>query len=357
MVGFVRKKVNSQTLGEKLQEIRQTANVSLGEIAKATKVRKKYLEMLEEGRHDELPPEVYVKGFLTNYAKYLSIEVDDVILLYEKERGIEKNIKKLKVPKEPRKRVQIPSIIVTPKVLAIILFVLLVGMGFVYFYREVGKFSAAPRLIIAQPAGNSSIEGSTVDVAGITDRDSEVTINGQPVFVDEKGEFNETISLSQGINELEVRSENRFGNEASKKIRVSASYDTHIAQLDQDEEKVRGVFDENKPDKVWLEIKISDAPTWISVEVDGKIAHSGTMLPNSVQSFEAEEKISVTSGKASMTNITLNGKELGLLGDSAGVIRDVIFTKETTIIPEPSTPEVLPDQNVDGKKDKKKKKD
>lgn len=357
MIGFIRKKVKSQTLGEKLQGIRRDANVSLNEIAKATKVQRKYLEMLEKGHYDELPPEVYVKGFLTNYAKYLSIEVEDVLSLYEKERGIEKNIKKLKVPKESRKRVQIPSITVTPKVLAIILFVLLVGVGFVYFYREVGKFSAAPRLIIAQPAGNSSIEGSTVDVAGITDKDGKVTINGQPVFVDEKGEFNETISLGQGINELEVRSENRFGNEASKKIRISANYDTQIAQLDQDKEKVMGVFDEDMPDKVRLEIKISDAPTWISVEVDGKIVHSGTMLPNSVQLFEAEEKISVTSGKANRTNVVLNGKELGLLGDIAGVIRDVVFTKETTIIPEPSVPEVVPDQNADDKKDKEGKKD
>ena len=290
-------------------------------------------------------------------AQVLSIEVDDVISLYEKERGIEKNIKKLKVPKESRKRVQIPSITVTPKVLAIILFVLLVGVGFVYFCREVGKFSAAPRLIIAQPAGNSSIEGSTVDVAGITDKDSKVTINGQPVFVDEKGEFSETVSLGRGINELEVRSENRFGNEASKKIRISANYDTQIAQLDQDEEKVMGVFDEGIPDKVRLEIKISDAPTWISVEMDGKIVHSGTMLPNSVQLFEAEEKISVTSGKADRTNIVLNGKELGLLGDTAGVIRDVVFTKEITIIPEPSVPEVVPDRNADDKKDKEGRKD
>jgi cytoskeletal protein RodZ len=334
MSGFVRKKVNSQTLGEKLQEIRRTADVSLNEIAKATKVRKKYLEMLEQGKHDQLPPDVYVKGFLTNYAKYLSIEVSDVISLYEKERGVAKNIKKLKTPKEARRKFQIPSITVTPKVLTLVLFVVFVGIGFAYFYREVGKFSAAPRLVIVQPAGNSSIEGNSVDVVGITDKDTKVSINGQPVFVDEKGEFNETISLSQGINELEVKSENRFGNEAAKKVRVSASYDTQFAQNDDNDEKVMGVHDENE--KVVLEIKIIDSPTWISVQVDGESTHRGTMLPNSVQSFEAEEKVSVTSGKANKTIVTLNGNELGSLGETTSVIRDVVFTRETTIIPESS---------------------
>lgn len=346
MSGFVRKKVNSQTLGEKLQEIRKDASVSLNEIAKATKVQKKYLEMLEQGHYEQLPPDVYVKGFLTNYAKYLSIEVDDVISLYDKERGIAKNIKKFKSPKETRKKFQIPSITLTPKVLTLVLFVVFVGVGFAYFYREVGKFSAAPRLVIAQPTGNSSIEGSSVDVAGITDKDSKVTINGQPVFVDEKGEFNETISLSEGINELEVKSENRFGNEAAKKLRISASYDTQFAQNSDDEEKVMGVQDENE--KVILEVKIIDSPTWISVQVDGESTHKGTMLPNSVQSFEAQEKVTVTSGKANKTIVSLNGIELGSLGETAGVIRDVVFTRETTIMPESSF--VQSEENKDEEK-------
>ena len=88
--------------------------------------------------------------------------------------------------------------------------------------------------------------------------------------------------------------------------------------------------------KVVLEIKIVDSPTWISVQVDGESTHRGTMLPNSVQSFEAEEKVSVTSGKANKTIVTLNGNELGTLGETTNVIRDVIFTRETTIMPESS---------------------
>jgi len=47
MVGFIRKKVHTHTLGEKLKMIRENANVSLNEISKATKVRKAYLEKLE----------------------------------------------------------------------------------------------------------------------------------------------------------------------------------------------------------------------------------------------------------------------------------------------------------------------
>lgn len=336
MVGFTRKKVESHTLGEKLKMVREEANVSLNEISKATKVRKIYLEKLEEGKFDELPPEVYVRGFLKSYAKYLGIEMTDVMRLYEKEQGIAENIKKLNEPKIRKKRIQLPSLTITPNIFAIGIFILLVLAGFIYFYREVGKFSQEPRLVILQPTNNVSIEGNTVDIVGVTEKDSKITINQQPVFVNEKGEFKETISLQQGVNELEIKAINRFDNEATKKINVSSQYDAQLASED-GIERVMGASNEQDSDIVSLEIKIEDSPTWVSIQVDGTIAQEGTMLPGSIQKFEGQENVTVTSGKANKTLITLNGQELGPLGQETIVVRDVVFTKETKIMPQPET--------------------
>jgi cytoskeletal protein RodZ len=335
MVGFTRKKVESHTLGEKLKMVREDANVSLNEISKATKIRKIYLEKLENGKFDELPPEVYVRGFLKSYAKYLGIELSDVMRLYEKEQGIAENIKKLNEPKVRKKRIQLPSVTITPNVFAIGVFILLVLAGFVYFYQEVGKFSQEPRLVILQPTNNVSIEGNTVDIVGITEKDSKITINQQPVFVNEKGEFKETISLQQGVNELEIKSMNRFDNEAIKKINISSQYDSQLVSED-GTEKVMGASNQQDSDIISLEIKIEESPTWVSIEVDGTVAQEGTMLPGSIQKFEGEEKVTVTSGKANKTIVTLNGQELGPLGEETVVVRDVVFTKETKIMPQSS---------------------
>lgn len=357
MVGFSIKKVNSLTLGEKLKEIRESLGVSLNEIAKATKIRKQYLEKIEEGRYGELPPEVYVKGFLKSYAKYLDIEVRDVLKLYEKERGIEHNIKKHRNKQSGGwKKFSIPSVVVTPKALAAALFFLLISAGFVYFYKEVGKFSQAPRLVVTEPAGDANVESSQINVAGITDGDSKVAINGQAVIVDENGRFNEQISLSQGMNEMEIESTNRFGNKTQKKIRVSANFETQIAQ---NQEIVMGAQDQKAFDKIYLKVEIVDFPVWVSVETDGNIAQSGTMLAGSFQEFEAQEKISITSGRADKTIIYLNGEKLGSLGTEGTVIRDVIFTKETKIMPEPQNQapkEILPvEEEKEASKPKKKK--
>ncbi len=329
MVEFKKKKVQSHTLGEKLKQVREKANVSLSEIAKNTKIRKFYLEMLEEGRFDKLPPDVYVKGFLNSYSEYLGIEPTDVMKLYEKERGIQRSMRKsqagLKVDVKKNKRFELPTVVFTPKILASLFFILLVLSGGIYFYREVGEFSKAPRLVVLQPTDNFSLEGNSVEVIGITDKDGKIKINGQPVFVNDEGEFKEVVSLQNGVNEIEVSAVNRFSNQDTKKINVSANYETIIAEENSVGE-VMGVQDEKKDDVVKLEIKIKDFSTWVLVTVDGKNIQNGTMLPGAVQLFEGRESISVTAGKADQVLVKLNGQDLGALGETKGTVRDIVFT-------------------------------
>jgi transcriptional regulator with XRE-family HTH domain len=335
MVEFKKKKVKSHTLGEKLKQVREKANVSLNEIAKNTKIRKFYLEMLEEGRFDKLPPDVYVKGFLNSYAEYLGIEPADVMKLYEKERGIQRCMKRnkagLKTEENRKNKFEFPVISFTPKIIASISFAIFVFFGGIYFYREVGEFSKAPRLVVSQPMDNFSIEGSSVEVVGITDKEGKIRINGQAVFVNEKGEFKETVSLQNGVNEIEVKAINRFSNEETKKLSVSAKYETDIAQ-ENSVGAVMGAQDEQEKESVKLEIKIKEFSTWVLVTVDGKSIQNGTMLPGAIQLFEGKENISITAGRANQILVKLNGEELGALSEDAGTVRDVVFTPESTTV-------------------------
>ena len=353
MVGFVKKKVKSYTLGERLRHKREELKVSLEEAAKITKVRMEYLEKMEEGAYEKLPADVYLKGFLRSYAKMLGLDAKEVIQIYERERGIQNNIKKHQLPAAKERSFHIPTITITSHMFAVAAFFALVAGGGIYFYKEIGKFSETPRLVVVQPSSDVSIDGSTFDVIGLTDIANKVNINGQPVFVNEKGEFKETISLQKGINQISIKSVNRFGKESEKVFNISAHYEVEVAerlQEQQVQENVLGTAVERKPGVVALEIRVEEMPTWISIEVDGRNQYSGTMLPGSVQSFEGG-RISVTSGKASRTFIKLNGNDIGSLGTEPGVVRDVVFTGDTTVMPEPAPePE---DEKVNDKKEDK----
>lgn len=73
--------------GRYLQEIRTRRGMSLEQLAMMTKIPKRQLVLLEEDRFDEMPGQVFVKGFLRCCARALRVDEEIVIgLLYDLER-------------------------------------------------------------------------------------------------------------------------------------------------------------------------------------------------------------------------------------------------------------------------------
>lgn len=80
--------------GSTLRQIRENLNIDLRDIAFATKISIRHLDDIEAEKYDTLPPAVYTRGFVVNYAKYLSLDwkkvADDYMKRYhewEKEQG------------------------------------------------------------------------------------------------------------------------------------------------------------------------------------------------------------------------------------------------------------------------------
>ncbi len=61
-------------IGSSLREARERKNLQLPEVERATRIRTKYLQALEDERFDILPGAAYAKGFLRTYADYLDLE-------------------------------------------------------------------------------------------------------------------------------------------------------------------------------------------------------------------------------------------------------------------------------------------
>ena len=68
-------------LPERLLAARERKGVDLYRAERDTKIRARYLAALERGDYRELPGSVYTKGFLRNYALYLGLDPDEVLLL------------------------------------------------------------------------------------------------------------------------------------------------------------------------------------------------------------------------------------------------------------------------------------
>ena len=75
-----------ETVGHYLRRHRIEKRMSLEEVARATRVPVFSLERIELDRFDELPGEVFVRGFLTAYARAVGLEADDVLARYTSSR-------------------------------------------------------------------------------------------------------------------------------------------------------------------------------------------------------------------------------------------------------------------------------
>jgi cytoskeletal protein RodZ len=74
-----------QTIGEKIEETRKRKGISLSEAAEATKIRRDFLLNIESNEYDYDLPEIYKRGFIKNYAKYLKLNPEKVLSQYQEQ--------------------------------------------------------------------------------------------------------------------------------------------------------------------------------------------------------------------------------------------------------------------------------
>ncbi len=69
-------------LGTRFRLARENKNISLRQAEQDTRIRRKYLQALEDEDLTSLPSAVYVKGFVRNYASYLGLDPTEMLALY-----------------------------------------------------------------------------------------------------------------------------------------------------------------------------------------------------------------------------------------------------------------------------------
>jgi len=118
--------------GEILRKAREEKGLSYSEIEEVTKIRSWYLEALEKENYDVLPGRAYTKGFLRTYSKFLGLNPEEIIALYNS--SLEPESTELKPPLTPIQSTPVwfrPTVLVVMAVIAIVI----VG-GLVYFTKQ-----------------------------------------------------------------------------------------------------------------------------------------------------------------------------------------------------------------------------
>lgn len=138
---------------EEFKKRRIEIGKSIEEVSQLTKIKKSYIQALEEGNFEELPLEIYTKSYIRIYSELLGINSEVFIEQYENYLNSKKSSNKKIIfdvqdknnltEKNKRKVKNYPRWMVSSIITAIVFLIIL---GFLYFERREHKIPPPPSL-------------------------------------------------------------------------------------------------------------------------------------------------------------------------------------------------------------------
>lgn len=299
-------------LGAILREARETKGLTPVQVQEKTRISARFIEAMEEGRYQDLPTPVHVRGFLKNYARFLGLDAQPLLARYE----LSQNHRPPPISTKPNHditpgkplpsredqpffnpvNVELGDEPVSPSdtimrwaiIVALIIFLVLIANRFVPMLRGEGDGSAA------------ITEGLTEAVNNI--------INNSPTPTSEVV-VSEGDPLLGGGGVITSTTNNIFEEEAVPTITPTRP------ALPATMETVR------------LRLEVTER-TWLQVTVDGQVAYEGLARSGDVFEWEAEQSARLVTGNAIGVFVTINDVALGKLG-GRGQVTDDTWTTTT----------------------------
>jgi len=210
-------------IGDKFREERESKKLTIGEVAKATKIKAEFIDVIEKGEYEKLPSPAYANGFVKNYAKYLGLDEEKSLALFRREFDVKKNYEVLPKGFTDTKSYSFSKLKIGRSLLFAGIIVAFI-VGFILFQYRSAFLN--PKLTINSPIENETITSLSIEVNGKTSKDATLVINDQDVTVERDGTFSKEITVFPGNSTLIIKSENRYGRVSmiERKILVEPNY-------------------------------------------------------------------------------------------------------------------------------------
>ena len=305
-------------LGHTLQSQRELMGLTLGDVERHTHIRAHYIKALEEGDISHLPSPVQGRGMLSNYASFLGLNPETVLLRFAD--GLQASLADRQAARNTsasRARQQesdpMPA---RPSLLKRLFSMDLIIGGFLILFLLGFSIWGALRiskLNTAQPASPTAPPVSEILLATVT---ADVSSNTTPLPTGEITEVATTIGESSVLS-------------GTVQAQPSASPAVFVT--------TPGLA--NAPLQVYV---VAVQRAWMRIIVDGQVTFEGRVIPGSAYTFSGIERIELYTGDGAGLQVYFNEQDLGLLGGFGEVVNR-IFSIEgiqtaTPAIPPTSTP-------------------
>lgn len=294
-------------VGQELRRQREKLSLSMPDVERYTRLRQHYLKAMEAGRFEDLPSMVQTRGMLSNYATFLNLDSETILLRYAE--GLQqRRLERIPTPEArllpgqktsrgarqagPLRRLLTPDLLIGGGlILALFVFIIWTAAR-ISASREDQAQATLPSVgdvILTTPS-------ATIDPAAANLETTPQTTEGSPGS-----------PVTSGSGEI-------------------AATPT-LAALNDD------------PLQIYL---ISKQRAFLRVIIDGELKFNGRSMPGNAYPFSGKNSIEVIVGNGAAFQLFYNQNDLGLMGRSGQAVA-MTFTQNGITTPTPlPTPTLAP---------------
>jgi cytoskeleton protein RodZ len=259
-----------ESIGDYLKRERDLRNITLEEVANATKINIGILKTIEEGQTERFPAEVFVRGFIRCYAQYIGLDPNDVLLRYHpqvKTPGHQEEVSP--PPEKPEKKIG-PFFSRHRKLLGMSISIIS-AVFLLSLVVNIGKKEQKPLSKSHAPAHPRPVEANRV-------------VGQAKTYTPEQTNVPAPQAKAQEAPQLQNNTPRRIYEK---------------------QHELRAIFKEN---------------TWVQALIDGQNRQEYSFKAGETISWTMDNKIRLLIGNAGGVDLYLDGEQLKSLGNSGQVV-------------------------------------
>ena len=288
-----------ENFGSYIKHERELRGVPLEEISRITKIHIRYLQALEDNRFDELPSEVFIKGYIRSYANIIGSDADEMLNSYEESIGnklIEKGT-----------NLKSKSTNTVKKYLGFVLAGLSI-LALLFFTKFLILDTNNPTTKIVKPS--SSIPGAAAKketLPKIAENSSKKELAENSLPQPEVSTTKETLVVEKGLDTIKP------------KPKLQKQKNSLVVK--------EGETPGNMEKSLKLTIKVKNN-SWFNMTIDDFREEDFILSAGEEKSYWGNEIFRLTIGNKQGTDLILNGKNLVIPESEGNIVKDIMINSK-----------------------------
>lgn len=196
-------------VGNALRNERESRGLSRAEVAAKTKIPAAFVAQLEEQHPALIPQTAYSTIYLKAYCAFLGFDANEIVRVFKSIAAHPDRTETTQ--RHPTTSVPEWQLVAAPTLIRNVIVGLAVVSLLAYVTFQLFAIVSPPEITLTTPKNGTIIASHDISIEGATEREVDLRINGEPVFLDTAGRFKDVVTLEDGLNVITIVGKKKYG--------------------------------------------------------------------------------------------------------------------------------------------------